>query len=342
MQLPPDLQHALAETLSTTLLKNMAQAAEKLSQRYRSGHALNTAQQPSFLHSEQDILAYAAYRFPATFAAISAALLQIRHARKPDWYPHTLLDVGAGPGTATWAATQVWPEMTHATLYEHNRHMLDYGKKLATHAQSSVLRQATWQQGDITTAATTQLGSYELVIAGYLLGELPRTLHTALIDTLWASTMDILLLIEPGTPRGFSLIRAARAQLLDQGAFMLAPCPHQEACPMPNNDWCHFAQRITRTRLQRNVKGAELAYEDEKFSYCALSKQSGSAITGRVLRHPQKRSGHIHLELCTPTGLQRIIATRSQRTAYREAHDIQWGDAIGESLSALLAATPEE
>ena len=111
---------------------------------------------------------------------------------------------------------------------------------------------------------------------------------------------------------------------------------------MPENDWCHFAQRITRTRLQRSVKGAELAYEDEKLSYCALSKQNGSAITARVLRHPQKRSGHIHLELCTPAGLQRITATRSQRAAYREAHDIQWGQAIGESLSELLATTKEE
>ena len=342
MQLPPDLQRALAETLSSTPLKNIAQTAEKLSLRYRSGHALNTAQQASFLHSEQDILAYAAYRLPATFAAISAALLQICHTHKPDWYPHTLLDAGAGPGTATWAATQVWPEITHATLYEQNRHMLDYGKKLATHAQSSVLKQATWQQGDITTADPAQLGSFELVIAGYLLGELPLALHTALIDKLWASTTDTLLLVEPGTPRGFSLIRAARAQLLAQGAFMLAPCPHQEACPMPENDWCHFAQRITRTRLQRSVKGAELAYEDEKFSYCALSKQNGSAIAGRVLRHPQKRSGHIHLELCTPAGLQQIIATRSQRAAYREAHAIQWGEAIGESLGELLEANKGE
>src|SRR5579859_3604952 len=250
MQLPPDLQRALAETLSTTPLKNIAQTAEKLSLRYRSGHALNTTQQAGFLHSEQDILAYAAYRLPATFAAISATLLQILRAHKAGWYPRTLLDVGAGPGTATWAATQVWPEISHATLYEHNRHMLDYGKKLATYAKSPALRHATWQQGDITTAAPAQLGSYELVIVGYLLGELPLALHTALIDALWASTTDTLLLIEPGTPRGFSLIKAARAQLLDRGATVLAPCPHQEACPMPENDWCHFAQRITRTRLQ--------------------------------------------------------------------------------------------
>jgi ribosomal protein RSM22 (predicted rRNA methylase) len=95
---------------------------------------------------------------------------------------------------------------------------------------------------------------------------------------------------------------------------------------MPADDWCHFAQRITRTRLQRTVKAASLSYEDEKFSYVALSRTEGSPITGRVLRHPQKRGGHIYLQLCTPEGLKQTIVTRSQRDAFREAHDLRWGE----------------
>lgn len=336
MQLPPDLQSALAETLSTTTTRTIAPTAEKLSQRYRAGHARHTSLQQNFLHTEQDILAYAAYRLPATFAAVSSALMHIRAAR-PGWHPRSILDLGAGPGTATWAAMQIWPEIEQATLYERNRHMLDYGKKLAAQAHSSVLQQATWLQGDITAIPPAFVGAYDLVIVAYVLGEMPLALHTTLTEALWACTTDTLLLIEPGTPGGFSLIRNARTHLLAQGASIIAPCPHQEACPMPENDWCHFSQRITRTRWQRSVKGAALAYEDEKFSYCAFSKDGGSSIAGRVLRHPQKRSGYIQLELCTPVGLRHMTVTRSQRAAYREAHDIQWGDALGNALSDALA-----
>ncbi|MGI8802059.1 MAG: small ribosomal subunit Rsm22 family protein, partial [Solirubrobacteraceae bacterium] len=47
--------------------------------------------------------AYAAYRAPATYAAVAAALTQVRLLR-PEWRPRTLLDLGAGPGVAAWAA----------------------------------------------------------------------------------------------------------------------------------------------------------------------------------------------------------------------------------------------
>lgn len=97
---------------------------------------------------------------------------------------------------------------------------------------------------------------------------------------------------------------------------------------MAGNDWCHFAQRITRTRQQRQVKQATLSYEDEKFSYIAASQTPGSPIQGRVVRHPLIRPGHIHLQLCTPEGLKNSIVTRKDKEAFREARDIAWGDAL--------------
>ena len=97
---------------------------------------------------------------------------------------------------------------------------------------------------------------------------------------------------------------------------------------MANNDWCHFAQRITRSQLQRQAKQATLSYEDEKFSYIAASRTTGLPIRARVLRHPQIRPGHIHLELCTPGGLQNSTVTRKDKAAFREARDIAWGNAL--------------
>lgn len=54
-------------------------------------------------------LAYAAARLPACYAALSRALGEVA-GRRPGWRPANQLDFGAGPGTAVWAAQQVWRE----------------------------------------------------------------------------------------------------------------------------------------------------------------------------------------------------------------------------------------
>src|SRR5205807_8344832 len=83
MDLPADLRLALANELASTSQKNVADATEKLSSHYRSSQSQAKG---SFLHSPADVVAYAAYRLPATFAAIYAALNEARK-RRPDWHP---------------------------------------------------------------------------------------------------------------------------------------------------------------------------------------------------------------------------------------------------------------
>ena len=97
---------------------------------------------------------------------------------------------------------------------------------------------------------------------------------------------------------------------------------------MPERDWCHFAQRISRTPLHRGIKAATLSYEDEKFSYVAATRFAAGARAARVLRHPQTRKGHIILELCTPAGLQRRTVSRKDGVTYRQARDATWGSAL--------------
>lgn len=322
MDLPADLRLALANELASAPQKNVADAAEKLSNRYRSGQALANG---TFLHSRADVVAYTAYRLPATFAAIYAALNEARE-RRPDWHPHSLLDAGSGPGSALWAASELWPELEQVTLLERDEAMITCGKQIATQARSRIVREAIWQQVDL-------LGQWEsepkdLVITAYVLNELPASQRGNLINKLWSITTGTLVIIEPGTPAGYSHVIQARQQLIASGANIIAPCPHNRPCPMAGNDWCHFAQRITRTRQQRQVKQATLSYEDEKFSYIAASQTPGSPIQGRVVRHPLIRPGHIHLQLCTPEGLKNSIVTRKDKEAFREAREIAWGDAL--------------
>lgn len=324
MNLPNDLRLALASELAAAPQKNMANIAGSLSARYRTKPQQGAEKGP-LLRSQADVLAYAAYRMPATFAAVYASLVEV-HLRRPDWHPHTLLDVGSGPGTAMWATSEIWPELERVTLLERDESMIEFGKRLSTHAQAETVHHALWRKVDLLGQWNAE--PHELVTIAYALGELPTSQRKQFANRLWSITTDTLVIVEPGTPVGFSHIREARQQLIEAGAIVIAPCPHALSCPMPGNDWCHFAQRISRTQLHRQVKNATLSYEDEKFSYIAVSRHKGLPIAGRVIRHPQIRPGHIHLELCTPDGLQQTVATRKDKEAFRQARDLRWGDAL--------------
>ncbi len=322
MDLPDSLRLALVQELAHISQKQVAEAASNLSLRYRSRQPTNNG---SFLRSYADVQAYATVRLPATFAALYAVLSAVQ-ARKTAWQPRTMLDAGAGPGTAMWAASELWTELEQVTLLEREEAMIAFGKQLSTHARSSALRHAQWQKVDLLSQWMST--PCDLVITSYVLSELDTRKCADYIAQLWSITGDTLVIIEPGTPVGFSHIRSARQQLIAAGAHILAPCPHALACPIIDGDWCHFAQRITRTQLHRSVKQADLSYEDEKFSYIAASRTPGTPIESRVIRHPQIRPGHIHLELCTPTGLKNAVVTRKEKAAFRQARDLHWGDAL--------------
>lgn len=323
MELPSDLQAAIAGELGSVSAKGLAKSVAELSQRYRTGNG-----QPSggrFLHAEADIAAYAAFRLPATFAAVYAALSQVHH-QLPNWTPRHVLDVGAGPGTATWAASTLWPHLERVTLLEREERMIALGKRLAAQSAATAVQEAYWQKADITDA--WEVASPDLVIASYVIGELPEDRCAALIRKLWDSTSGTLVIIEPGSPAGFKRIRQAREQLLLAGATLIAPCPHDRPCPLSGDDWCHFSQRVARSSLHRQVKAGELGYEDEKFSFVSVSRAPGAPIYGRVIRHPQIRSGHIHFKLCTDEGLKNSTITRKDRELFRAARDWQWGSPV--------------
>lgn len=323
MDLPHNLRLALAAELAGAHPKALAESVAALSARYRDA---GTAHDGPLVRSQREAAAYAAYRMPATFAAVYAALAALG-AAAPDFRPSSLLDVGAGPGTAAWAAAQLWPDLSGASLLERDEHMTALGQRLARHATARPLRDAVWRRADIMGGEWNAPTS-DLVVAAYILGEIPLEKRDDVVARLWAHAIGAVVIVEPGTPRGFAVVRQARAALIAAGATVAAPCPHDAACPMPEGDWCHFAQRIARTPLHRGVKAAALSYEDEKFSYVAATRFAVDGREPRVLRHPQTRKGHIIFELCTPSGLQRRTVSRKDGSRYHQARDAAWGSTL--------------
>ena len=102
--LPAELKAALEAKLQGFSRADAASRAALISKTYRDGGG-STA-----IRSEADALAYALSRMPATYAAVTASLAAMREMM-PGFAPASLLDVGAGPGTATWAAAEAFPSL---------------------------------------------------------------------------------------------------------------------------------------------------------------------------------------------------------------------------------------
>jgi ribosomal protein RSM22 (predicted rRNA methylase) len=143
---------------------------------------------------------------------------------------------------------------------------------------------------------------------------------------MWTKTRDTLMIVEPGTPAGYARIIAVRQHLIARGAHVAAPCPHDKNCPLASPDWCHFSQRLPRSQAHRQIKGAELAFEDEKFSYVALSRAPVAQRPARVLAQPVATKVEITAKLCTSDGLVTGKVPRRAKNAYARARHWRWGD----------------
>ena len=320
MELPASLRAALDRALSGATLAELGAAAADLSQRYRQERRDGRPH----VASERDALAYLAVRLPATYAAVRASFVAVAQARA-DFAPATMLDVGAGPGTALWAAADCWPDLHEAWLVEASPVFRACAERLMA---ESTLPKVNWQIADVTSESL-DFAPCDLVVLAYTLNELAAESRPEILRRLWQRVGDILIVIEPGTPAGWQRIIAARHFLIENGGHVIAPCPHDLACPLQSPDWCHFAERLGRSRLHRQVKNAEVAFEDEKFSYVAVSRQPLPAAAARVIARPRKSGGHSTLKLCQPDGTVRTqVVSRRDGALFKRARRANWGSSF--------------
>src|ERR1700687_1327107 len=225
--LPAELKAALDARLQGLSRNDAAERATLISQTYRDGGGSAT------IRTEADALAYALARLPATYAAVTASLNALREIR-PDFVPANLLDVGAGTGTATWAAAEAFSSLQSFTLVDANRALRALALDLGS--GSTRLRDMTYQRGE-ARAALADAESAALVMASYMIGEISDAERRALTELMWEKTRDTLLIVEPGTTAGYDRIVALREQLIASGAHVAAPCPHGGKSPLTAPDW---------------------------------------------------------------------------------------------------------
>jgi ribosomal protein RSM22 (predicted rRNA methylase) len=319
--LPPDIKAALARVSHGVSRKAVAGRAAAQSRSYRAGGGSQR------IATADDVLAYAFARLPATYAAV-AAVFNTAAETLPGFAPRTMLDVGAGPGTAAFAAVQAFETLADIRLVDANGGLRNLALTLMAEADSDVLRQVAERQSYRHGDALKLLAEAEpadLVTASYVAGEIAAGDLARFAQRLWAATAGALAIVTPGTPEGYACMKRMRADLIAAGAHVAAPCPHDRPCPLQPPDWCHFAQRLPRSRDHLLVKGADVPFEDEKFSYVVLSRVKPEPVTARVLAPPQVAKGAVTAKLCKEEGVVTESAVRRDAECYRRFKSWRWG-----------------
>ena len=319
MQIPPDLFQAILRLVENKNIRALKMARNETTHRYKKG-----IDSKAVFLNEEETLSYLATRLPATYAACFKVFQNIQRAL-PQTIFRSFLDLGSGPGSATWAALEVFESLSKVHLIEREASIIEIGKEL-----SSVRNwpDAHWEVGSLLDPET-KMPHADLAVFSYSYGELDESKAQELILRMMNQKIPVIAVIEPGTPRGYEKILSLRSFVLQNGAQLVAPCPHSQKCPMAGKDWCHFAARVERSKLHKTLKDGALGYEDEKFSYLVFTTSNTliEKIEGRVVRSPLKGKGHVKFLLCSEDGqLNQKVVTRSDKIAYKAARDLEWGD----------------
>ena len=315
MDMPEALREAIDQAALAFPNAKLKTAVRSMTQRY----TLESGKGARYVTEPAEVAAYAAVRMPATFSAVSAAL---EHTfRLFSGGITSLLDIGTGTGACPWAVREVLGEGLSITCIERETAMAEYARSLMK--ADETLSHAGWIERDIASSPITEKA--DLVTASYCLNELAPAPRERVLKALWQAADKLFLLIEPGTMEGYAQISRAREILTGLGGHIVAPCPGNGSCPLPSDDWCHFTARTARSRLHKALKDSAVPYEDEKYSFLAVSKEPCMSARARVLRHPVREPGRITLRLCTQQGIVDRTVTRKD-TAFREARKASSGD----------------
>src|SRR5258708_14940542 len=176
--LPAELKSALEAKLHGLSRSDAGGRATLISQTYRGGGG------SSAIRSEIDALAYALARMPATYAAATASLNALREIR-PDFAPASLLDVGAGPETAVWAAAEAFSSLHAFALLDATSALRALALDLGS--GSVRLRDMTYRRGE-ARAALADAEPADLVVASYMISEINEPERSRLAGLMWAKT----------------------------------------------------------------------------------------------------------------------------------------------------------
>ncbi|KAL4169242.1 hypothetical protein KRP22_010165 [Phytophthora ramorum] len=312
------------------------------------GWTMDRSQQiPPFAYGPAETLAFLAFEMEATYACTHAVFSELQK-RLPDFEPKSVLDFGAGPGTASWVAKDFYDKsLDKYRVVEPSQSMVDAAEVLLDGFPGLSMRRSIADMSRDIDAGN----KYDLIVVSYVFSDITNDFErVATTSALWEllSENGCLVVVDRGSPWGSHQVRSARQFILDsvaededakEGTRIIAPCPHHFECPAAGSTWCHFVQRSPVVNRPREATTKRWhGQKGSKFSYMIMQKTSKGSDEdaaakkkkpiARMLRGPLLATRHVHLDLCTPEGkLERRSVTRGKsiREVYRASRKAHWG-----------------
>lgn len=274
---------------------------------------------------------YVACRMPATTAVMQQIFAQL----PADFLPETLCDLGGGSGSAVVAAGKRFPALTDVTIVDENPHLLC----LAELFFPLLAPQINVRTRILSYVTGTVSGAYDLVTLSYTLNEIPESCRELVVTKAWHMCKGMLVIAEPGSPKGFDVIMQIRDWACKHNIHVYAPCSHHGQCPLRVGDWCHFHARFPRSTRLRQLKGASLGYEDEPYSYLVLSRQEYPPQGMRIIEKPRKFPHGLTIKTCSPEHVH-THPIRKKNPLYKSLKKSKRGDLYqGPITRSLVPAT---
>lgn len=313
MKIPDLLELAIENKVSEYNIKELKESAVNLSKRYMESERTGD----TLLKTNLDTVAYSVIRMPATYSAIRTCLEKVKEVY--DFDIKSVLDIGSGTGAAEWAITDVFEDVLDITCLEREKGMRDISKVYFSY--SDILKDVEFIETDILNDKLDGIKK-DLCVLSYIINELDETDRLKVIEKAIEVTDKVLLVVEPGTPEGFKNVKNIRDYLYQKGYKIIAPCTgFIGRCDIPENDWCASSVRVQRTKTHKYLKDAEIGYEDEKFTYIAISKEQAyfnlNDNSRRILRHPKIENGRIIVKTCLKGEIKEETITKKNKDEFK-------------------------
>jgi ribosomal protein RSM22 (predicted rRNA methylase) len=334
--LPEPIEEAIIEILNERDTTEIDVSAHNLHDKYT---AQDKGKHKSYFQDFESTIAYLALRVPATYAQIHAAFANTKELL-PNWQPKTVLDIGSGPGTAIWAARDIWPSITNATALEQHNALVSLGKQIAE--SSGLTTTTSWQRQDVREGIEEDDSTYDVVVIANVLNELSPTSADKLIGQALNKTSGVLIIIEPGTPAGNTIVQNAAKKLGKAGTLI---APYIDNVFVEDTDYyLHFSQKFIRPefhrRLRQQMRESSLMasdWEDAKYTFTVVSKRDPEIKPwGRCVGSKQLQKGFLEIPILTKDGIEKVKVMKRHKEQYNFARDLKWGDLVLEKTKISI------
>ncbi|KAF9567870.1 hypothetical protein CPC08DRAFT_655961 [Agrocybe pediades] len=270
-----------------------------------------TSRQKAHKHAIRDGTAFATVALPAHYSVITSVLHHVKRRMDSSWEIDKVIDWGAGSGSGLWASLYSFQRddaeygedgrgrvalgttMKRYTGIDKRDGLVTIGKRLIENTPRGSFK-AIWKR-TFKEEDKVFPGERERTIAlsAFMLTTLPTAFaQKTIVKEMWDSGAHTIVLIDHNTKEGFEAVAHAREYMLELGraeledpelaqsellgSHVLAPCPHDHACPLLTSKRsslvCGFSQRLQRPSFLQKTKHSKFGHENTGYSYVVIRR----------------------------------------------------------------------